>query len=177
MVLLDEQRRHVDANAAYLKLLGYKRTELVGRPVYEFVEGGPIRTQRQWDADLREGRFHGEATMLRKDGGTVAVQWAGVVEVVTGHRLVLFVALATSRWGGRFRREDQPKSDQKRALAARAGGRPARRARPQRPEIADELHIAHHTVRTHVRNAMEKLHARSRAHLVAKAVGGGIVHA
>jgi DNA-binding NarL/FixJ family response regulator len=42
------------------------------------------------------------------------------------------------------------------------------------PEIAGELHIAHDTVRTHVRNAMTKLGARSRAHLVAKALGDGL---
>ena len=43
------------------------------------------------------------------------------------------------------------------------------------PEIADELGIAHDTVRTHVRNAMAKVGARSRAHLVAKALGEGHV--
>ena len=43
------------------------------------------------------------------------------------------------------------------------------------PEIADELGISHDTVRTHVRNAMDKLDARSRAHLVAKALGEGAV--
>ena len=41
------------------------------------------------------------------------------------------------------------------------------------PEIADELQIAHNTVRTHAFNAMTKLNARSRAHLVAKALAGG----
>ena len=41
------------------------------------------------------------------------------------------------------------------------------------PEIAAELHIAHDTVRTHVRNAMKKTGARSRAHLVAKVLGEG----
>jgi DNA-binding CsgD family transcriptional regulator len=40
-------------------------------------------------------------------------------------------------------------------------------------EIADELHIAHNTVRTHVRNAMVKVNARSRSHLVAVALGEG----
>jgi DNA-binding CsgD family transcriptional regulator len=40
-------------------------------------------------------------------------------------------------------------------------------------ELADELHISHDTVRTHVRSAMTKLGARSRAHLVAKALGDG----
>ena len=43
------------------------------------------------------------------------------------------------------------------------------------PEIADDLGIAHDTVRTHVRNAMDKLGARSRAHLVAKAFGGELL--
>jgi DNA-binding CsgD family transcriptional regulator len=42
------------------------------------------------------------------------------------------------------------------------------------PEIADELHIAPDTVHTHLRNAMTKLGARSRAQLVAKALGDGI---
>jgi DNA-binding CsgD family transcriptional regulator len=43
------------------------------------------------------------------------------------------------------------------------------------PEIADELRIAHDTVRTHARNAMAKVGARSRAHLVAKALAEGHV--
>ena len=40
-----------------------------------------------------------------------------------------------------------------------------------------QLQITHNTVRTHVRNAMTTLGARSRAHLVAKAVGDGLVAA
>ena len=40
-------------------------------------------------------------------------------------------------------------------------------------ELADELHISHDTVRTHVPSAMTKLGARSRAHLVSKAVSDG----
>ena len=40
-------------------------------------------------------------------------------------------------------------------------------------ELADEPHISHDTVRTHVPSAMTKLGARSRAHLVAKALGDG----
>ena len=40
-------------------------------------------------------------------------------------------------------------------------------------ELADELQIPDDTVRTHVPSAMTKLGARSRAHLVAKALGDG----
>lgn len=88
--------------------------------------------------------------------------------------MALFVALSTSRWGGRFRRTEPP---------ARPGGLSVRESEVVRlvatgntgPEIADELQIAHDTVRTHVRNAMAKTGARSRAHLVAKALGSGLV--
>jgi DNA-binding CsgD family transcriptional regulator len=45
------------------------------------------------------------------------------------------------------------------------------------PEIAEDLHISHDTVRSHVRNAMTKLGARSRAHLVAKALAAGLITA
>ena len=86
---------------------------------------------------------------------------------------MLFVVLSTSRWG--------------RALAARLEGGARDEALSPRereivrlvaagqtgPEIAEHLHISHATVRTHVRNAMAKVGARSRAHLVAKALGDG----
>ena len=32
MLLLDSHRRQLDANGAYLKLLGYSREEILGRP-------------------------------------------------------------------------------------------------------------------------------------------------
>jgi len=38
------------------------------------------------------------------------------------------------------------------------------------PEIADELQVAHNTVRTHVRNAMTKLEADTRTQAVALAL-------
>jgi DNA-binding CsgD family transcriptional regulator len=41
------------------------------------------------------------------------------------------------------------------------------------PEIADQLQISHNTVRTHLRNSMIRLGARSRAHLVAMALAEG----
>jgi DNA-binding CsgD family transcriptional regulator len=95
---------------------------------------------------------------------------------VTGRKLVLVVSLTSSRWGGRFRRDAAPRQGP-RELSARereivrlvALGNTG-------PEIAEELRITHETVRTHVRNAMDKAGARSRAHLVAKALGEGLVH-
>lgn len=59
-VLLDEQRRHVEVNGAYLELLGYSRQSLVGRPIYEIVVAGPVMPTRQWSALLGQRQFIGE---------------------------------------------------------------------------------------------------------------------
>jgi PAS domain S-box-containing protein len=172
MVLLDEQRCVVEVNGAYLQLIGYQRDALIGRAIWEHIRGGPQMTQREWLATIARGEFTGQAALVRADGTTVVVQYAGHTEVVTGHRRVLFVALSTSRSGRHARRESEPAEQS--ALSAReqeivrlvAAGESG-------PEIAAQLHISYTTVRTHVRNAMTKVGARSRAHLVAKALGDG----
>jgi PAS domain S-box-containing protein len=174
MVLVDSGRRLVDVNGASLKLLGYRREEMLGRPLFKFVAGGPQFTPAEWKERLATHRYTGEGLLLAADGATVAVQYAATTEVVTGRKLVLVVTLSSSRWGGRFRR-----------VTSLGNGPKVLSTREQEivrlvalgntgPEIADELRITHDTVRTHVRNAMDKANARSRAHLVAKALGEGL---
>lgn len=175
MLLLDSHRRQIDVNAAHLRLLGYRRDEVIGQPVYRYAVDGPLNSPAEWDAMMAARRFTGEAELLRSDGDTVAVQWGATLEVVTGHRLILVVELNISRWGRRFRRTDTTEEDSAglsprecdvvRLVALGYTGR----------EIAPELGISHDTVRTHVRNAMTKVGARSRAQLVAKALGEGYV--
>ena len=46
MVLLDGHRRIVDSNGAYLKLLGYRREQIINRPIYTFNVGGPAIVTR-----------------------------------------------------------------------------------------------------------------------------------
>jgi DNA-binding CsgD family transcriptional regulator len=143
--------------------------------MWEFVADGPLATPAEWRGLLAEHRFSGEADLVRSDGEQVGVQWGPTAEVVTGRHLVLFVALSTSRWGARFRREGTvgPAAGELSERELEVVRHVARGSRG--PEIADELQIAHDTVRTHVRNAMGKVGARSRAHLVAKALGEGHV--
>jgi PAS domain S-box-containing protein len=173
MTLLDDKRRHVRVNGAYLKLLGYRSEELIGQPVYRFVAGGAVASEAEWEAELHTGDFTGETELVCADGGHIAAQWAATVEVITGQCFVLFVTLSVSRWGKAFRRTATPREpgtltwrerEVVRLLALGNSG----------PEIAEELRIAHHTVRTHARNAMTKVGARSRAQLVAKALSEGL---
>ena len=173
MVLLDEQRHHVEGNGAYVKLLGYAPRELAGRHVWEFVEGGPIKTEREWRELLHRDQFADHAVLIAKDGSKVAVEFAGHPARVTGQQLVLFVVLRSSA-GIRLRREAgepgpgaglTPRELEVVGLVAK--GLTAK-------EIADELHVAAHTVNAHVRNALHKLEARSRAQLVARVLGDGL---
>ncbi len=174
MVLLDGDRRIVDANGAYLKLLGYRREQIINRPIYAFNVDGPQMSPAEWRAAMAAGDFSGERELSAADGSKVRMQCAATTEIVTGRRLVLLVALSTSRSGPHFRRTTAHDTEP-RALSQRereivglvALGHTG-------PEIADELHIAHDTVRTHTRNAMTKVGARSRAHLVAKVLGEGL---
>jgi DNA-binding CsgD family transcriptional regulator len=175
MVLLDDERLHVDVNGPYLHLLGYPRDSVIGQPFYRFVDGGPLVSEKTWRAALEAGEFTGRVDLVTADGGRVSAQWGAHVETITGRRMVLGVALSTSRWGEHFRRPP-PGRAENRALSERerqvvqlvSSGHSG-------PEIADELMISHETVRTHVRNAMTKLGARSRAHLVAKSMAEGHV--
>ena len=84
----------------------------------------------------------------------MSVDWGAHVVVATGHRLALLVALSTSRRSPRraatSTSEAPPLSPREleivELVALGYSG----------PEIAQQLHISHETVRTHVRNAMVK---------------------
>src|SRR5262245_40335159 len=118
MVLLDERRRIVDAHAAMVHLVGWSQRTLTGRAIAEIVVGGPLVSEPEWQERLAAGRFEGEATMQHADGRSVTVQWGATTEVATGRRLVLVVALHTSRWGPRFRRAPDARNGA-RTLSAR----------------------------------------------------------
>lgn len=172
MILLDERRLIVDINGPMLKVLGYDRSSLLGTPMYALRVPGTAPSDREWRAAIREQHFTGVGDFQRAGGLPVRVEFAGHPEVVTGRQLVLFVALHTGRSrppGVRAHRSSsEPETLSPREVevvtlvALGLSG----------PEIADELQVAHNTVRTHIRNAMLKSGARSRAQLVAMAIAG-----
>jgi DNA-binding CsgD family transcriptional regulator len=176
MLLVDIHRTLVDVNPAFAKLLHRRRSTLIGRPLWELVHGGPLVTPEEWLELLRKDEFFGEAAMRLPDDSAVRVHFAAHPAIVTGTQLVLFVALGTSMAGRHFRRQLHEREGEGPRLSEReleivrliALGETG-------PEIADQLQISHNTVRTHVNNAMLKTGARSRAHLVAKALGDGLV--
>lgn len=163
--LLDEQRRFVDLNAPALRMLGRTRGDVVGRPVTDFIKADELRAADvDWRTFLRAGEFAGSRTFVRLDGTEVVAELAARRATVNGRRLALYVTLTT----------EEPMPDL-------AGGRPDTTALTNRERevvtlialgedtagIAQTLQISPETVRTHVRNAMHKLGAHTRAQLVA----------
>jgi DNA-binding CsgD family transcriptional regulator len=171
MMLLDERRCIVDVNGACVRLIQHPRAALLGHPAHQLIRDGPLFSAAQWRKLLGQPQFTGSAELIHADGSRVTVDFAGHPEVVTGHRLILVVALRVGRGG---RRPADPDESPKRAGSLSARERDVVRLLSlgsTGPEIADELQVAHNTVRTHVRNAMTKLGARSRAQLVAMSLG------
>jgi PAS domain S-box-containing protein len=166
MALTDNERRIVRVNASLAQLLGYRPSQLVGRHTYDFVVDGPLLSREEWDLAIARGDVTGDAEVRRADGETMRVQFGIHPGVITGERLVLFVALAVSRWGRHFRRVDSEATGELSTREREVVAMVARGATSA--EIATALHITHNTVRKHVNSAMRKLGARSRAHLIAK---------
>src|SRR6478672_1496399 len=102
MVLVDGERRHIEVNPAYLGLLGLRRSALIGRHIYENIVDGPTASPGEWHAAIAKSEFSGVVQMVRADGSTVTVQFAGHPETVTGKRLVLIVIVGTSSSGRRL---------------------------------------------------------------------------
>lgn len=172
MILVDDDRRCIDVNDAFAQLMGYKRSELIGRKYHDFAVKPPM-TEDAW-LELIEGKdFYATRQLRRSDGGMVSVELAGHRETVTGRSLILIVVL-------RRLRGSRGANGQEHTRDAELTGRELEIVEMialglTGPQIAAELHLSNATVRTHVRNAMNKLGTHSRAQLVAKALGDGIV--
>jgi PAS domain S-box-containing protein len=165
IALLDEQRRIVEVNDAGLSLLGRHRVDVVGLSIVESIRPDErAAAAREWQTFLRNGEYMGKRALVRADGSEVQVEFAARLEVLGGRRLAIYVAMVD---------DDPPPSPS----SLSAGELPLTKREREvvtlialgqdTAEIAKELHISPETVRTHVRNAMSKLGARTRAHLVA----------
>ncbi len=164
IVLLDDERRIVDANDAAVALWGGSRRELAGRSMVDSIDPSERRVAtREWQAFLQSGDYSGSRDLIRADGTSVRVAFAARLALVGGRRLAVYVANDNSEReleGGHVKTE-LPLTDREREVVTLiALGR-------QTNEIAADLHISPETVRSHVRNAMSKLDVHTRAQLVA----------
>jgi PAS domain S-box-containing protein len=80
---VDESARLVEVNNAWLKLLGYSRQEVIGRPLTQFYmpESARDLRERGWALLLEKGEVHDLERHLRcKSGAVVTVLLSGSIE-------------------------------------------------------------------------------------------------
>ena len=164
IALVDESRRFVDVNDAFVSFIGHSRASLLGEPVAAII-AAPERSSsaRHWEALLLRGDGRTVTEIVRPDGSTVAVSLAGQSAVVGGRRLVVYALSAETavlRSAAVVKGRTLTTREREVVTLIALGS--------ETDEIARQLTIAPETVRSHVRNAMTKLGTHTRAQLVAK---------
>lgn len=158
MLLFDERRRYRHVNDAACECFGRPRAQLLRRRVGDLAPGDlQRRLESVYPAFLQRGRVALPWSILRPDGERRELFLLGLANAVEDlHLLVLLNAPPRLPAGGLTPREREIAG----LLAAGCDG----------PQIAQRLDLAPETVRTHIRNAMTRSGARTRAHLIAIAV-------
>jgi DNA-binding CsgD family transcriptional regulator len=170
MLICDDRRRYVDANAAACATLGRSREEIVGTTVDELTPP-ELRSDLDaaWQKFLRTGAMSGVFRLVLPGGKMARFDYTAIAGVGDGRHLSVVVPAR--------RLSTQPlKAPQGSPLSAREREIMRRVALGQDgPEIAADLVVSPATVRTHIGNAIRKLGARSRAHAIALALRGGLL--
>jgi PAS domain S-box-containing protein len=164
MVIADDQRRYVAANAAACLLLRLPETEVLALQIDDLTppEMRPVMDEL-WASFLREGTQRGTFQLQMPDGPRLAVEYSATAHVRPGRHLSILmfpppgdVDHEPARSGAVERLTDRERE----VLNMVAMGMGS-------TGIASALSLSTHTVETHVRHALAKLGARNRAHAIA----------
>jgi len=156
VVVADDDRRYVRANAAACDLLGVAHDDLIGMRVEQITGTPPDRVDDAWQDFRRAGVLAGSFP-VRSPVGARNVPFVSIADVTPGRHVAIFMP-------GRDDGEWQPLSRREREVVALvAGGATGR-------EVGERLSVTAATVETHIRNAMRRLGARNRQHLVTLAI-------
>jgi DNA-binding CsgD family transcriptional regulator len=181
MLIADDRRRWVCANASASELLGIAPDEIPWRTMDEVTAAsGRNRLKQQWDAFLNSGAAEGWYDLEVSGAGVARVEFSAIANALPGRHLTVFIppdvpTLAHSHaaphqdalWEPVPARDRVQLTNREREVMTlvAAGGQSA--------GMAERLFLSPETVKTHVQNAMTKLDARTRAHAVAIALVTG----
>ena len=184
MALVDQARRYVAVNDAGIELFQYPRDEVIGKLAGRTaVDGAP--QDPEWEQLLRAGEFYGQHVVENAHGDLLQVSYAAHTTSVGGRWLALIVTLSAQLEPDgeelivSASRDSEPA---RRPVSAKASVLTRRELEVVRHvalgastrKIAADMFLSPATVRSHVRNAMVKTGAHTRAQLVAIVLGDSL---
>jgi PAS domain S-box-containing protein len=184
MLIADDWRRWVTANAAACELLGLRPEEVAWRAMDDFTPPAErVRLEEQWQAFLEGGAAEGWFELYFADRGRVPVEFSAVANVQPQRHLAVFLPPGDLSTGA----EGAERREAAWAVGAVAEGQAGLTKRErevltliasglQSEEIAARLFLATETVKSHAHNAMRKLGVHTRAHAVAVALVTGQIN-
>jgi PAS domain S-box-containing protein len=176
MLLADDQRRWVTANAAACELLSMTEDEIPWHTLDELVPPDERSgLDERWKQFLDRGAAEGWYKLNVPARGSVPVEFSATANVLLSRHLTVFIPADGSSgasdpgppvWtsvpaegAGRLRLTDRERE----VMTLVASGL-------QGADIAEQLYLSPETVKSHVQNAMGKLGAHTRARAVAIAL-------
>jgi PAS domain S-box-containing protein len=176
MVILDNDRRLLEVNTAARLVFRMSMRELRRLRIDDLTAAHHLPAlQEAWNELFARGTVSDRYSVTFNDGSTLWVYLSTIANALPGRHLVVFVP---ADWPGNELEELQPATQprirgplstrQVEVLRLVAVGASA-------AEMADELSISEATVRTHVKNILERLSAKNRAQAVALAMGNGLL--
>src|SRR5579884_2987733 len=170
MVLADDERRYVAVNQAACLLLRLPETAVLKLRIEDLTPPpNRIHVERLWRDFIQQGVQEGTFDLLVPDGGSVRVEYSASANVEPGRHLAIWV-FPPSDWRG----PSEAPEGRRTLLTAREREVLAMVAMGHATSyIAAALGVSASTIETHVRNCLEKLGARNRAHAIALGLHAG----
>lgn len=175
LVAADDDRQILRVNARWCDLTGFDADTATKLRIDDLLapESKPGIDMR-WSDLLGTGLSTARVVILRPDHTRVAIRYGGFANVMSGVHVAALLAEpgqdARTLRPARARRAGQLTRREQESLRLVAMGMTTTAA-------AEQLGISPETVRTHVRNAMNKLGARTRAQAIAVAMRDGEIPA
>jgi PAS domain S-box-containing protein len=166
ILLLDDHRVIAEVNAAMCKLLGVSHEDIVRQRLDRFLAADERQeVDAEWRSHLEAEDVTGERHLIRADGSRLYLKFAAHAGEVGGRLIEVVVFLGAS-----FEEEPEQPAQQGELTARERDVLSLVALGNTSLQIADQLVISPESVHTHVRDAMAKTGARTRAQLVAIAL-------
>jgi PAS domain S-box-containing protein len=182
MMLADDQRRYRDANPAALEALEMTRQEVLRMRIDDLTapdQRGQIPAI--WAALQERGTLSGRIALQPPTGRRIEIYYSATANIVPGLHLAVFPPPGAGMPG-------LDEFDEEAKLESRENDATGQELTPRErevitllalgltgAEIAERLALSPETVRIHVRNARQRLGAKTRAHAIALALEAGAI--